>query len=294
MLQLKVKLRKVSERLKVRGFKKKLACGGALFIALILVYLAISLIKVRPAEIKLARLKNSWEKERMCHEACSLKRREITEAVINSLEKERIGAKSRLRRRLELYFLDDKISLEFKLELIRIIRQADGPDNPPGYLKNYLSSANGEGVIQGEIISSFSVGSLAPEFIGQSPLDYYYLLLAEDRQFAVKEAIIRILSNYPNKNSDFSSGQVAIIKNLVLNPAADNRLRQSLVLLLDDYYPLFPDPVADVLAMIYKTKTFNDKISRFFAADILSRNDKKNKWPLPNLSTADWDEYYNN
>jgi hypothetical protein len=294
MRQLKASLSKLNKQIKIWHLKKKLLISGGVFITLVLIYLLVSFLIVQPAEIQLARLKSSWEKEKICHEACSLKRRLASEAIVRALEKEAGGTESRLRRRLKLYFLDKKLSAEFKSELIRIIRQADGPDNPPDYLKNYLSSVDGDVVVQGEILNSFPATSLRPESVEQSPLNYYFTILTGDREFYIKKAAIHALSNYPDKTRYFSDDQLAIIRNLTLDPSTDKRLRQSLIMLLGDYYPLFPTATAEILIEVYTIKTFSDEISRAFAADILNKNDQRNKWPLPDISEATWDEYYNN
>lgn len=304
MLKLKSRSINFKNWFKSCSFKKKLLLGGGILTILILIYLLIALLAVSPVEIRLAELKNSWENEKICHESCALRRAEAEEAVVGVLMVDFNAVKeSRLAKRLKIYFLDEKLSAEFRSELVKILRRAYGPAKPPLYLKDYLTRDDGNPAVQATIINSYGAAVLNQAALndkggdkaGVSPLNYYFTLLTGDRDLVLKLEAIRALSNYPDKINYFSTDQLAAIEKLALDPATDSRLRPSLILLLTDYYPLFPKETAAILKMIYGEKNAGDEISRAFAADILNRfGAKGDKWPIPAVSDAAWDEYYNN
>lgn len=295
MLKLKTKLGSLKDWFKSCSLKKKLSLAGGFLTILVLIYLLVAGLAVSPAEIQLAELKNSWEKEKICHEACAGERAQAEEMVVKALKKTARQKETHLARRLKIYFLDENLSAEFRSELVKIWQRAFGPDNPPDYLKDYLASAGGNTAVQAAIIASFPVAFLTPISVGHSPLDYYFTLLTGNRDLALKQAAVSALSNYPDKTRDFSEDQLATIKNLALNPATDRRLRQPLILLLADYYSLFPETTAAVLKTVYEAESAGDEISRAFAADIFNKwHSGADKLPVSAVSDAAWEKYYNN
>jgi len=291
------------------NLKKLLAVITGVAAIIALSYFLIAGLAVTKAETQLAALKNSWEKEKICHESCAARRAAAEQAVIKSLAAGDQSAANRLKK----YFSDARISAEFKGELVKIASRAYGPDKPPAYLRDYLANPVGDSNVKAAIIISFAASSLDKDFSAAAPLNYYFNILSDSEDEVVKQAAIDVLSNYKNKAKDFSASQLAVIKNLVLDRATNRHLRQSLVLLLSDYYPLFPEATASILKMVYEAgaggantgeagtngaNQLNDEVSRAFSADILNRfsadQGEAQKFPIPPVSQAAWDEYYNN
>ncbi|MFA5184599.1 MAG: hypothetical protein WC456_03705 [Patescibacteria group bacterium] len=272
--------------------RKRILALAALFVILVIlsipIYYVIAFCAVSPAEYRLAELAESWRTEALCHEACQKRRQEAEREVAQALAS---GSEARLPSRLKAYFLDSVVAPEFKTELIRLMRSAYGTDNPPDYVRDFLSDPASSPAIQAEIIVSFSPAALAGED-STAPLDYYFGLLAGNHSLKPKLAAVRSLSNYADKAADFSIGQLTIIKKIVLSPATDSRLRAALVMLLSEYYPFHPEETVAALREIYRDQVNPDKISRAFSADILNRKTGV-RLPLPEISEAEWSEYYN-
>jgi len=263
--------------------------AGCLILA-VLVHLIISLLSVSRTELVLAELRDSWQQEKICHEECAKKRRERIAELIEGL---RSKPGSRAGKLLQSYFLEENGDRSFRIQVLQIILAVNGPGNPPEYVRQYLESPNGDLKIRAEIISSFSPGSLFFSTTVGSPLDYYFTLLAGPEAIELKLAAANAISNFSDKDAAFSKSQIEAVKKIILTPAADRHLRQSLVLLLSDYYPLFPGEVASVLQAVYQDESSGDDISRAFAGDILNRRGGT-ELALPEISDAQWDEYYNN
>lgn len=263
--------------------------AGCLILA-VLVYLIISLLSVSRTELILAELRDSWQQEKICHEECAQGRREKIAELIEELRPE---PGSRASKLLQTYFLEENGERSFRTQVLQIILAVYGPGNPPEYVRQYLGSPNGDLKIKAEIITSFSPGSLFFSTAAASPLDYYFTLLAGLEAIELKLAAVSAMSNYPDKDEVITKSQIEVIKKIILDPAADRRLRQSLVLLLGDYYPLFPGEVSPALQAVYQDEASGDDISRAFAGDILNRRGGT-ELVLPEISGAQWDEYYNN
>lgn len=260
---------------------------GLIFL-IISVYLIVSLAAVSAAEMTLAELKNSWEVEKICHEQCIKTRQEMTETLIDDLKNK---PDSRAGKLLRTYFLAEENDADFRRELLRIISAVYGANNPPDYIRAYLRLPSGNVKIQAEIINLFSPRFLNASFSG-SPLDYYFMILAGNSALDLKLASLRALGGDSDKGANFSVSQLIIIKKIVLNNLIDHRLRQPLVLLLSDYYPFFPAETAAILQAIYQDEASGDTISRVFAGDILNHQGGT-ELDLPEISSAQWEEYYN-
>lgn len=281
--------------LKKRSLVQKIELSGGGLVGLFGLYLLVSFLTVSPGELALAKLKESWEREKICHEDCARARQEAEKIIVvdikNNLED---LTKAPVARRLEDYFSAGSNNPKWQEELIKIWRLAAGEDSLPPYLKNYLMASSSNPVVQAAIISAFSSQALSlSEPPDAAPLAYYFNLLTGDDDLALKQAAITSLSNYPDKSKDFSLDQLLMIKNLVLTPATDNHLRQSLVLLLSDYYSIFPEKSEEILREVYGTDIGGDVISRAFAADVLNRHLPEDL-VLPEISAAEWQKYYNN
>jgi hypothetical protein len=269
------------------SLKQRLCFFAGALVSLFGLYFLGAFLAVNPAEVRLAELKNSWQAEKICHEDCSLKRRQAVETIIKSLTGK---PDSRLAKRLQNYFLDEEAGAEFRSELVAILRRAFGPDAPP-YIKSYLADSEADPVIQAAIIASYG-GILGSEEENSSP-DYYFTLLTGDYHPALKQEAIKLLSDFPNKEKWFSLKQLEAIESLIVDSATEKSLRQSLVLLLSDYYPLFSEETAVILKTAYNAENGQDEISRAFAADILNKLGGEELAPVA-VSPAAWEEYYNN
>jgi len=297
-----------------RSLNKKIIIGAGIFIGIIGLYFLLAFRSLSPAELALAEIKGSYQQEIICHEDCTLARQKAEEAIVNelSLGFENNNLKnyrgSSLERHLKNSFFSAEENLEFKQEIIAIWKLAAGVNNPPEYMKNYLGDEAGDVNVQAAIIKSFNLLALNPEnnigenFLisgvdasgnGNNALTYYFNLLESRRNIILKQAIVDALGSYPEKTRDFSERQLTAIKRIILDPRSDKHLRQSLVLLLSDYYPLFSVACADILREIYQSNNINDTVSQLFAVDILNRLALENL-NFPAVSALEWQEYYNN
>ncbi len=262
-----------------------------------LLYLLVALIFISPAELSLAELRGSWQSETICHESCQLRRRRASEMVIAALKND---PDSRLARQIKRFFFDSRSSWEFRAELISIWREAAGSANPPIYLRDYLADPEAMPQLAAEILADFDPTALdlsVSESDVRGPIDYYFSILSSGKDFLIKREAVRAISTQPDKRTAFSPDQVESLGKMILDASQDRRLRQILVMLLGDYYPLFPDESSEVLRLAYGSAAL-DPISRALSADNLNRFEADGgpdggEWPLPEISREDWDEYYN-
>jgi hypothetical protein len=240
-------------------------------------------------ELSLEKLHRSYRDEPICHETCAAARETAVSVIVQRL-KEYPGSNN--TQRLKAYLLDgnnEDNEIDFQIGLIDIIREAFGSDNPPGYVRDYMAEGE-EPSVRAAILSSFSAWALSD---AANPFDYYYEILASGEDIIVKLAAVRALSSTADQESLFASEQLRYIKKIIFDSENDKRLRQALILLLGDYYPVFPNETKDILSVFYKTDISGDSISRAFAADILNRLAGE-ELAVPEVSAAEWDEYYSN
>jgi hypothetical protein len=290
----------------------------ALCFAVLSFYFVISLLSIGRAELALAALKKSYEQETLCHESCYLWREGREKIIINNLKTE-ARSSSRVAQRILTYWLDENINQEFKKELIKIIYNSSGANNPPAYLKEYLLSPGANKELVQEIISAFSLDEINSQKLSQSLLgtiknatssvekvealkvlgklnndleiDNYFFLLSSGEAGEVKREAIKNISAIREKSSVFTLAQLAEIKDLILDSATDKRLRQELVLLVGDYYLVYPKESEKVWRDTLAEKKL-DSISRLFSADNLNHLVGA-KLSLPLVSPDEWANYYN-
>lgn len=256
-----------------------------------LAYLSISFWLISPAEIHLIKLRQSWQNNKICHEACRLERQNSKEIIVNELKKR--NNQNNLRKMIEADFFDSKITVEFKIELINILQLSFGSSNPPVFLREYMTKSDGDPILQAAILNSFLATALDLKE-ANSPLMYYFNILLSNQAEILKQTAIEIISNYPDKTAVFNLEQLNIMKKLIFSNQTERHLRQAIVLLIDDYYILFPKESAAILKTIYKTEINGDEVSRAFAADIFNRHVKPEEYlAAPIVSDTAWDEYYN-
>jgi hypothetical protein len=270
---------------KNRSLKQHWGLSFLGLLAVFIIYVAVALLSVSRAEISLARLKNSLETEKICHENCQLNRAQEQTEIVKALQ----TSEGRLKKRLLKYFFDSQESREFKKELIKIWRQGSQTNDLPSELEEYLQSPVGDPELQALIIKSWLAENTA-----RPRIDYYFSLLSGDADLILKEEAVYALSNIKDKKSYLTAAQLENISHLVLSATTANKLRQSLILLLADYYSLFPAETENILLAVYKNSNLPDKISRAFSADLLNRRRGLIKFTLPEISASEWAEYYNN
>lgn len=314
------KIRQWPGKIKAWSGRKKLLVLGLSLLALIPILFIfgffLTLLSTSREEVSLIRLDYSFRKETICHEDCASKRHALEKEVASALyvppEATRSQKKlsQRLSRRLENLFLNRRTGLDFRMEIINLyadgvsatVAQSDfeaaGKRPAPRFLADYLSDPQGNPALQGRILLSFAPESLAAadpaslaDGAGQTPLDYYFNILTGGSSWALKQEAVRALSSYPDKRL-LTETQLTTLEELILSPASPAPLRQSLVMLLSDYYRLFPEPTGSLLERIYNPGSGLDSISRLFAADTLNHW-RRDQLPLPTVSASEWDEYYN-
>lgn len=283
---------------KLRNLKKRWILAVGLPLAALLIYFSWAVATVNPAELKLAELKYSWDRELICHEDCSDRRRAAENIIISAIRRD---PDSPAARRLQDYFLDQNTTEEFKSELILILRTAVGETVAPGYLAAYLKDSGANPTLQAAIIEAFSPTALgfppaAEPGGGSGGLDYYFDILSGAGDWRLKMAAVRVISNYPDQSAVLNVSQLNVIKKIIFTRETERHWRQQLVLLLADYQKLFPGPTEEILVEVYNTDITDindDAVSRVFAADILNRRGA-GQLALPIVSPEQWEEYYNN
>jgi hypothetical protein len=270
-----------------------LGLSGAILLALGLTYFSYHMIRLSPAEIKLAALAYAINQKKPCHETCAAERHQATQIIIDDLKN---NHNNRTARRVEKYFLAGEIGEEFKQELVKIIGRAYGADNPPDYIKTYFKQADAVPALEAAILGIFSPRALnlddEHENTATSSLAAYFSLLNSQSDLVLKLAAVENLSNEEDKIKNFSLDQLNQLREIILQPTTPSRLRQSLVMLLSDYFSLFPQATAVILHDVYDSDMTDDIISRAFSADILNR-EAGEKLAMPIISPEAWAEYYN-
>jgi len=253
--------------------------GGCL-LAVILIYLFLSLASIRKTELILARLHRSIGGA--CHEECRLARA-AWRAELAKLIK---AGDERLEERISRYFLDPQESLEFKEELLRINQAVYSIADLPSYLKDYRQIDNFSPDLQVLIFNYFFAKSEAQP----ADLNYYFELLSGTADLKLKQAAVLAIGNINDSVAYFNVSQLEMIQRLLQSAEIEAGLAHSLILLLGDYYRFFPAETDSLLLAAYNS-TALDKISRFLAADILNRYRLVDELTLPAVSEAEWENY---
>ncbi len=279
---------------------EKIFLASSLAIIIAVSYLVIAFLHVDAGNLALEELRDSWTGEIICHEDCALHRQEWENIIVQSLQQKyssknlKFVKDSSVAQHLKKYFFLSSSPSGFQGELVRIYSRAFGLTNPPDYLKDYLNQAQARPEVQAVILASFQPQALTDFSSGSaSPLAYYFQVLTSNRDLGLKQTAIQALSSFSEQAKYFSRSQLTIIRNLILSPNTKSQLRQSLVLLLSNYYPLFSSETSTLLLKVYHQQFNQDPISPLFAADILNRQAHQHLI-LPVVSQGDWQKYYNN
>jgi len=240
---------------------------------------------VTPAELNLEKLRRSFAEDIICHEACAADREAARAALVAEIKPDPEGKGARL---LKKYFLDEDNEINFRLSLVSIISETAGAANPPDYI-SVLMTGSGSALIRSEILAYFDATVLGAV---DNPFDYYYGILRGEDDLLVKLAAVKAIGALSEEKYFFGEDQLSFIKQLIFNSGTEKRLRQPLILLLSDYYSLFPEEVNSILVAFYSADASGDSISRAFAADILNRLGGEDL-AIPEVDSAEWEAYYN-
>lgn len=311
---LKNSLRKFGASL-VKTKKRRIVVFVVGPLLLLIIYLLISFLRVSKYEVALVELDDSFSPSIICHEKCTLFRQTRELILINGLK----NNNKRAVRVIADYWQDQAISLELKRELIKVLQLAYGTSSPPLYLKNYLITSDAEPGLIGEIIFRFPLlitnnqsfkNMLTQRIINATTLEEkieflqilreisndaeiinYFTILLTDNELELKQEALKNISNIKDKRSYFDLDQLTIIRNLIFDISTDQALRRNLVLLIGDYYLVYPEASAALWREIYIDNSL-DSISRLFSADSLNHLEKINLI-LPYVDADEWDKYYN-
>jgi len=289
---LKVQLRKIFFKVKSRPY-----LSSFLFLVLTLfLYLFFSLSSVSASRVELLALKKEMVKQPACHEDCRYERKKSREKLALSLAED-----ERLLADIEKYFsliqadsptenlLPDKEVMpeatpDFLEELIKIISQAYGANNPPSFLIDYLAHPAGDEKIKALIVREFLTEMTNPELV-----DYYFLILNSASSESLKEEAIKALSNKVNKPASFLTEHLDIILNLISSGVLSPSLNLDLIFLLSEYYQLYPIETKQTLISIYDNNT--DPILRAAARDILLQFSELALDEIV-VTAEDWEKYW--
>lgn len=264
---------------------------GGLFLILLVGVIGILLLKNNdPGLQSFWRLENSWTKEKVCHEECLNRRAKDKEIISKSLAE---GSRQ-MNKKVQKYLFQSgsNISLEFQIELVKIIADALGQNNPPAYLR--------EAVINNKIAASLQIATLNNFQIfrdNQEARHFYLSILNSERDLVLKKEAVRALSNLNGRTKEgkelMAETDFGPLENLLFDFKTPLSLRISVVMLLSDYYYLFPERSVEVLTKVYETTEF-DNFSRALAAETLNRFAPAVSYELPTINENDWQQYYNN
>ncbi|MGI6374154.1 MAG: hypothetical protein ACOX0C_02350 [Patescibacteria group bacterium] len=281
---------------------------------LLVSYLLFAWLRVSPLAVALAELERSFAPQIVCHEECLLYRVGREELLVKALERSD-------RQVLTLLYQEwhrEDLSLEFRRELLKIMSL--GLEGAPRWLRDYLSLESADLAVSREILNYFpELAKLSAELkpalvarLAKTPSSaekvellkllralandaeieaYFTVLLSSDDLDYQREAVKNI-SNIQDKLGYFTEEQLAILKELIMEESLAASLRQELVLLVGDYYLVYPAASLSLWQEVYQAKHL-DNISRLLAADSLNLLQKTNL-SLPEVSAREWQEYYNN
>ena len=266
-----------------KSFGWQIACFSGALLLIVCLYVLGALLSINKSELVLARLHASVGGA--CHEECRLVRAAWRAELIKILK----AGDRKLEKKIVGYFLDSGESLEFQEELARLTSEIYQTDDLPPYLRNYQENTDISPELKVIIFNYF----FAKLEVQLADVEYYFTLLGGSADSELKQAAVRAIGNINEPALHFTSAQLGIIQSLLQSEELDEPLRQSLVMLLGDYYLFFPEETSRLLLLVYNSSTV-DKISQFLAADILNRYRLADELPWPEVSDTAWEAYYLN
>jgi hypothetical protein len=252
-----------------------------IFLSLLLSYLVISISRINSVRLEFLSLKNSFGRDRFCHEDCLLERRESIKKIVSAWQKD-----PDILKDWEKYWQEslDNNNYDLQIELLTIALAVYGAENPPDSLINFLLNKESDPISKANIINIFlsrmDDSDLAP---------YYFSILQSKDDDVLKSAVVKALSNISLKEGVLKAEDLEIIKRLLLDTSCPD-LKLDLFFLLSDYKDFFPEEFKQTAIYIYDNTT--DPIIKYLAADcLLSLN--VNGYPLPSVLDEDWQKYFN-
>jgi len=172
----------------------------------------------------------------------------------------------------------------FYEELIKIISQSYGSNNPPDFLIDYLAHPAGDEKIKAVIIRDYLTNMSDPELV-----DYYFLILNSESGIALKREAIKALSGLTNKEEALQVEQLDMISDILFSGVLSPSLNLDLIFLLSEYYEFYPHETNSVLISLYDYS--NDPVIKTIARDILSQF-SDNSLAEIEVSAEDWEKYW--
>ena len=298
--------------------KRWLLCAGSFgFIVLVILFLPIfrSSWLLYPeslrARIAIRKLSSSNETAFYCREDCAAERLVYKNIITSALKSDNLNPD------LETAITSEKILPEIRRVFIEIW-QSSGQE-PSEKINQYYLDPKKNFLVRAELARAWpqlANSSFNAEIIGQyraaktdeekitmlnllygrsdpSTLSVIWGLILNDASDELKSKAWFLLSNIENKAEVFALGDLEKIRTVLESGEYPHRLKDQAILILADYYPLYPEASGALLKDVVNRPIYFDDYQRTFAIDILNRNSQP-KLASPQLSQADWDEYFNN
>jgi hypothetical protein len=255
-------------------------------------YLFFSLSRVSASRLELLALKDEINNQTVCHEECRYKRQRSREKLAQAVkedkkllvdvekyfslpEKEEPGSETKSLTESEQLFYE---------ELMQIISQAYGNNNPPDFLIDYLAHPAGDEKIKAIIIRDYLANMPDPELV-----DYYFLILNSESGTTLKREAIKALSGLTNKEEALQVEQLDMILNFLFSGVLSPSLNLDLIFLLSEYYELYPSETRSILISIYDYSV--DPVIKITARDILLQFGDNSLAEIE-VSAEDWKKYW--
>jgi len=282
---LKIKLRKFFLKVKTHPYLS----GFLLLVFTVLGYLFFSLSRVSASRLELLALKDEIANQTVCHEECRYERQRSREKLALAVKEDK-----KLLTDIEKYFRLSEVDEQIKPlneseqlfyeELIKIISQSYGSNNPPDFLIDYLAHPAGDEKIKAVIIRDYLTNMSDPELV-----DYYFLILNSESGIALKREAIKALSGLTNKEEALQVEQLDMISDILFSGVLSPSLNLDLIFLLSEYYEFYPHETNSVLISLYDYS--NDPVIKTIARDILSQF-SDNSLAEIEVSAEDWEKYW--
>lgn len=110
--------------------------------------------------------------------------------------------------------------------------------------------------------------------------------------YDLKAKALFLLSNAPRKDLVYQIGDLEYLQLVLEDINYPERLKDSVIWLVNEYYSYFPNESQDLLLKVANGENF-DNYQKTFAINILNKQNSTS-FKTPELSLADWDIYFNN
>lgn len=244
-------------------------------------------------------------KEPLCHEDCSLKRLLARGVIVESLK----NGNQETRKKVVKNLAAEDEELAFKLELLKVWREAFGENNVSPELLEVFAKSNDyqfRNFMQNNFnlpLSSWRDDErlrVVDENLAIAERTQALILLAhkdqEFRQWSEKEQII----NIPELRTSYlqallSASDIQLTEDFFENLwplllSASEKEKNSAIFLARAKLEAENQEAEDFLIKIYQAAEFSP-FSRSFAAEILNRHQGRENFSLPKISEEDWEKY---